>query len=518
LLGDIAVAVWDAVDKRLTLARSPNSLKPLFFHRGGDFAAFASMPDGLLALADIPKRLNVDKAAAIVGGLGDVSSDTLFSGVQSVRHGEAVELADGGNKFVKLWDLEAIGPSTLKTSQLAEAMRAELERAVTAQLRRRSGTVGCHLSSGRDSSAVATTAALAMRSSGDPLFAFTGAPHSGFAGGTPPGRLADESGLAAVTAGHCPQMTHVVCRSRKKPIGPALRRLNERHHQPIINLSALHWSDAIDEEACRRGASVMLIGWAGNLSISSNGPRHLIDILNRQGMFSWLSNAVRVAGHSWPRWREVAGVSLAPYLSEDLFRRALRLSGRDVSAGLDIPILRQPHRAKMEMLLKQEFGDLRPPRSSAAFRRSFLLARDNAEKMSLSLSGLDVRDPTADRRLVELCLSFPPDRLVSQNEDPSPIYEVAFKDRIPAPVMYNRKRGHQGADWFELFDKVEVAGMLSRYGENRLVRALFDFEEINRMIDSWPDKGSSDGSTFSHRNQLLAVLGIADFIDLHFPN
>jgi asparagine synthetase B (glutamine-hydrolysing) len=52
LLGEIALAVWDADDKRLTLARSPNCLKPLFFHRGADFVAFASMPSALLGLAD----------------------------------------------------------------------------------------------------------------------------------------------------------------------------------------------------------------------------------------------------------------------------------------------------------------------------------------------------------------------------------------------------------------------------------------------------------------------------------
>jgi asparagine synthase (glutamine-hydrolysing) len=519
LLGDIALAVWDSDQRLLTLARSPNSLKPLFFHRRADLLAFASLPAGILALPDVRRRLDMDKAAAIAAGLAEVDSNTFFIGIQSVRHGEAVELSAAGARVIKLWNLDAIAPSRLKTPELAEAMRAELERAVAAQLRRRSGIVACHLSAGRDSSAVATTAARAVRASGDPLIALTGAPHAGFAGLTLRNRIADESELAAVTARNYPEITHVVCRSRKKPIGPALRRLNERHHRPITNLSALHWAGEIDEEASRRGVSVMLIGWAGNFSISAGGPRHLIDVLNQQGVLGWAKHAARCGGLSWSRWREIARVSLAPFLPEQLFARVMRLSGRDVAARVDMPILRQPYRAQAATLLREEFGDPRPPSCYADFRRSFLLARENAEKMSLALYGLDVRDPTADRRLVELCLSFPPDRLVSRQGTPSPVYEAAFKDRIPAQVMQNRKRGHQGADWFELFDKAEVAAIMRRSSENRFVRELFDLDQIDRMIASWPDKGSTEGLTLlPHRNQLLGAVGVADFIELHFPD
>ncbi len=50
LLGDYAFALWDVEKRHLLLARSPLEAKPLFYHRGPDFFAFASMPKGLLAL------------------------------------------------------------------------------------------------------------------------------------------------------------------------------------------------------------------------------------------------------------------------------------------------------------------------------------------------------------------------------------------------------------------------------------------------------------------------------------
>lgn len=519
LLGDVAVAVWDSQSRRLTLARTAISHKPLFYHQAPEFVAFATMPQGLFALPDIPKRLDLGKAAAIAAGFADVGSNTFFEGIRVVRQGQALEFTTGEPKVVPLWDLDNIASTSLRESELGDALRFELERAVTAQLRRRSGSAACQLSSGRDSSAVATTAALAMRGSGEHLLALTGAPGAGFAGPSIGTRLADESELAAVTAAKYPEITHIICRSRKQQIGPALRQLSERHYRPITNLSALHWAGEIDREACRRGASVMLIGWTGNHSISASGPAYLVDVLSHWGLLHWWTQARRIGGFSWPDWRGIARVTLGPFLPQSVYRQALRLSGRDPDPNLELPILRQPYRARGEEQLREEFRDPRPPRSFGDFRRSFLTRRDNSEKMSLALFGIDVRDPTGDRRLVELCLSFPPDQLASRQWAPSPVYEAAFKDRIPATVLYNRNRGYQGADWFELFGKQDVAAAFRRFGENRLVRELFDFVSIDRMVASWPEHGSNKWADLvAHRNQLLPALGLADFIALHFPN
>src|SRR5258708_6419892 len=55
LVGVYAFAVWDKARRALTLARDPLGQRPLHYHRGAGFFAFASMPKGLHALAEIPR-------------------------------------------------------------------------------------------------------------------------------------------------------------------------------------------------------------------------------------------------------------------------------------------------------------------------------------------------------------------------------------------------------------------------------------------------------------------------------
>ena len=519
LLGDVALAVWDLQSRCLTLARTPNSLRPLFFHQGADFVAFASTPQALVATDDVPTRLNHSKAAAIIARLPDSGSDTIFAGVELVRHGQVVRFVGGDKTNIHYWDIDNIPQCRLPDADLCEALRAELDRAVAAQLRRRKQVVACQLSSGRDSSAIATSAALAMRGTEGRLIALTGAPRAGFTGATSGGRIADESALAALTASSYPEMTHMICRSRTGSLVAALRGRAACHHRPITNPTALPWTQAIDETAARHGASVMLNGSTGNYSISSSGTGHLVDVMRDQGIGRWLRAAARIGRVSPRDWLSVGSVTWGPFVPEPFYRRLLRTGGRQMPDVPALELLRQPYREWAERQWTESFGDPRPPVSFAARRRDLLLRRDNGEKMSAAIYGLDLRDPTSDRRLVELCLSFSPDQLASRSWAPSPLYDQAFRDRLPPAVLYNRTRGVQGADWFEAFTSDDLLAAARGYARNRHVRELLDIPKIEQMIARWPNHSAPDAAYFVRcRDQLLPALAVADFIEFNFPD
>lgn len=115
----------------------------------------------------------------------------------------------------------------------------------------------------------------------------------------------------------------------------------------------------------------------------------------------------------------------------------------------------------------------------------------------------------------ELCLSFPPDQLVSA--DPArPAYEAAFSDRIPPAVLKSNKRGVQGADWYELFDVGEVGALFKKYQKNEVVREMFDFSCIDDQLRNWPRP--SPGKPMPYRGELLGPLALASFIEINFPN
>jgi asparagine synthase (glutamine-hydrolysing) len=516
VIGDFALAVWDTDERTLMLARSPLSMKPLHYHIGRDFVAFASMPSGLHALESIPQALNFGHAAAIAAGVPPLDSSTIFETVSRVEHGHVVHFDGGHARSRRYFEITRAELRFPKRSDYADALRDKLEQAVNAQLRHFDGRVACHLSAGRDSSAVAATAARLLQLNGERLPVYTAAPRLGFPGLTLPKKLADESELAAATASIHPNMDHLVCRPRRGRAFADLDAIHLLNQTPLLNISNLMWWDQINQEARQGGASVMLTGGVGNYALSAGGEGHLVDLLREQGIISWWRVARRLAGFSVPRWRTIGSNSLGPHLPQSLYARILQATGRN-GGGYDIaPILRSQFRKEMKLRLRNSHFEIRPPKDYFAYRREMLFTRNHPDKLSLARWGIDMRDPTADARLIEFCFSLPVDELTSA-ESARPAFDSAFSDRIPRAVLTSRFRGYQTADWHEIITKEEVATEFERYKTNSLVMALFDFKYIDHLIEKWPNAGwENRPQLYLYRNSLLNALSLANFIAVTF--
>jgi asparagine synthase (glutamine-hydrolysing) len=72
----------------------------------------------------------------------------------------------------------------------------------------------------------------------------------------------------------------------------------------------------------------------------------------------------------------------------------------------------------------------------------------NFHKGALAGWGLDVRDPTGDRRLAELCLSIPSEIYLADGR-PRALARQVLADRLPPLVVDEPRKGFQGADWHE---------------------------------------------------------------------
>jgi asparagine synthase (glutamine-hydrolysing) len=516
VLGDIAMAAWDRGHGDLILARSPMSQRPLFYHVGDRFSAFASMPAGLHAVH--AKNLNFEHAACVAGLYSYLGSSTMFSGVRAVRHGHAVRLGRGTEDKIRLWRPgRSAPPRYRRPEEYGEHLLEETERAVRARFRRHDGRIASQLSAGRDSSAVTATAARALHESGETLLALTAAPRDGYGGPVLDGRLADESPLAAKTAAFHPNIEHLVCRTRALPVAERLTTLHSLHYSPLLNPGNLFWWEEMNRVAAARGVSVILNGASGNLAFSAGGANQLPDFLAENGFGSWVAVTVGLAGLSSARWRNALNLSFGAAIPPHVYRRLLRLTGRSASLELAVPVLRPPYRDIAETRLREQFGDPRPPRSSFEFRADLLGKRDNPEIMNLAAWGIDYRDPTSDRRLIDFCFSLPSRALVSARSS-RPAFETAFGALLPIEVLHNRQRGQQSADWFEHFGKGEIRDAIRQHGANPAVADLLDLGCLDRLVQAWPtDKPDRRSSAPVYSSTVLGALALANFIDLHFP-
>src|SRR5215217_851779 len=156
LIGDFAFVLWDGCYRRLLLARDIAGQRPLHFHRQRDFFAFASMPKGLHALAEVPPDPDHSAMVRFLALIPETGNQSFFKDVVRVRPGEICIVTSKEINSYNYWT-PSREPLRLRSSEYEEALREQMDRAVSDRLRGAKGRVAAHLSGGLDSSTVAAT-------------------------------------------------------------------------------------------------------------------------------------------------------------------------------------------------------------------------------------------------------------------------------------------------------------------------------------------------------------------------
>jgi len=157
LVGMFALAVYDAREKRLWLARDFFGIKPLYYVRWPGGLAFASEIKALLTLPWVPRRLDSQRALDYLGrAITDQGDGTLLAHVRQLpsAHFLAVDLnrVDEGRPE-RFWEL--VPRNVGRPSRREAALRVRELFLENIRLHLRSDVpVGAALSGGLDSSAV----------------------------------------------------------------------------------------------------------------------------------------------------------------------------------------------------------------------------------------------------------------------------------------------------------------------------------------------------------------------------
>jgi asparagine synthase (glutamine-hydrolysing) len=455
--GDFALAWWDPGHRRLTLARDCLGQKPLHYSRSNGFFAFASMAKGLHALEEVPVAPDLEAAAAFVALLPESGSETFFRGVEKVRAGHLVTVTPDGIRSERWWRPSV---AVSRNRDHAEGLRHHFDRAVSDRLG--DGAVASHLSAGLDSGSVTATAAGLLAASGRRLTAFTAVPRQGYDGPAHPATITDEGPIAAELAALYPNIDHVIVQSGGSPIAD-LDRNFFLYERPVLNLCNMVWAHRILDEARARSIEVLLTGQYGNMSISYGGLPLLNQLLAR-GRWLRLARETMALRRGGTSPGLIASQLLGPMLPKPLWTAINRSRGRGFALADYSAIL--PDAAERMQLLRRaaERGfdtSYRPWRDPVEERLSVLQRVDlgNYNKGTLAGWGIEQRDATADRRLIEFCLSVPLDRYLRSGVTRA-LARTAFADRLPPSVRDEQRRGHQGADWHEGLAEAQAQGAL----------------------------------------------------------
>jgi asparagine synthase (glutamine-hydrolysing) len=517
LQGDFAFAFWDSRRRRLLLARDFLGQQPLHYARRDGFFAFASMPKGLHALPEIPSAPNQEAVASFLALVPEDGSETFFLGIEKVRAGEILAVTRDGIQTTRWWR-PPLEPLRLKgAGEYAEALREHFDRAVSVRLRGAESAVAAHLSGGLDSSVVASTAARLMAPAGGRVAAYTAVPREGYDGSEVKNAFTDEGPYAAEVAAMYPNMDHVLVRNGGSPFAN-LDRLFFLYERPVLNLCNGVWMHRIMDFARERGHRVLLTGAVGNMSFSYDGMPLLTQMLSR-GRLLGLARESLALVRNGTRVGTVAAQTLGPFLPAPVWRAISRLRGK--SRKLTDYTAISPEAVQAFRIVERgaERGldtSYRPRRDPLETRLWVLRRIDtgNYHKGYLAGWGIDVRDPTADRRLIEFCLTVPADQYL-RNGVRRALARTAFADRLPARVVNERLKGYQAADWHEglVAARDELGGELGRIEACAEAGATVDHAAMRRLAESMPTEGwNKPGIAQKYRLALLRGVSAGHFL------
>jgi asparagine synthase (glutamine-hydrolysing) len=271
---------------------------------------------------------------------------------------------------------------------------------------------------------------------------------------------------------------------------------------------------AINGAARERKLGVMLTGQMGNMTISYGGNEWLAELARRGRFIRLWQEGERLLERGSMNWRGLLANAFGPFVPPRFWqwlgeRRGVKWEVTDYTA-IRPARLRE---LELESLAAERDLDFSyRPRKNGFDTRLWVLRRvdlGNHNKGILAGWGIDQRDPTADRRLVEYCLSVPMDEYLRNGELRS-LGRRALSDRLPAAVLHASRKGYQAVDWHEGLTaaRADVAAEVDRLVPCAPAAQMLDVDRMRQLLAALPESGW-DRPEISNAYRLALLRGVS---------
>ena len=532
LIGDFAFAIWDGVERRLFCARDHFGVRPFYYHhQPGRLFAFGTEIKALLAISDVPERLNEVRVADFLATMREDAENTIYQDIWRLPAAHALIIdADG----FRLWKYYTLAPAQDVPPDATDAeyearFREIFFEAVRARLRS-AFPVGTELSGGMDSSSV-TCVARRLMSEDVPLHTFSliyddveacderpyieevlrgGGLTPHYIRGDKLGPLANiDDVYTYLDDGLASGNQHLVWELKKVASAAGVRVvLDGVDGDNVISHGLLYLKELAEVGDWETFAYESK---AAAQNFRSTEQRHnfedsfadLDTAFNQYGLPRL--QALADYGSWWNFFKEVDcahhyfGVKRADLLKRYWRRliqptallrarrdRALRRTPRDIARPL-FPLMRSDVAERIGYAQRLEhFGTGTPQMNTVRDVQRQLLGGPRIQT-ALELTthasaahGVEVRHPFFDKRLVEFCLALPPEQSLKDGWTRSILRRSL--DVLPEPIRWrvgkawmasNFERGLYEQDASLLWEHVADLGPLSAYVDREMVDGLY---------------------------------------------
>lgn len=520
-LGAFAFARWDAESRRLTLGRDCLGNRPLFYHRGPDFVAFATTLRALLALPGVPRALDELALAQFIAGNDRAQHCTLYRNIMRVPSRTLVTLDRDSVRSRKYWspDFDA-PPPYIREEDYIERARELLDLAV-ASATRDTPRVAIATSGGLDSSAIAATAArLGVAES---ISCFTLVPPLGTRIDVGPFRHLEERDKVEALARMHPSLgLHFVTPESDRSMADDDTRYFVRANLPSFHPALIggHLAKAVHAA----GHRVVLNGNYGNFGLSWDGALSLVALV-RSRQWRRFAHELRAVARQSDRSlaRVFAAEAVMPTAPFWMRRLIYRLRGRNPDSVAHHSVLSPAFIAESGLARRwreQRFDPWYGPRdwNPARWRAARVFDRNqyasDMRAMADEIVGHEVRDPHADRRLLEFALAVP-EPMYRRDGVPRSFARRVLADRLPREILDERRLGANTPTWFRSLDarRADIAREIARLEASPLASRLIDLPYLKRLMAQWPkDEQAAEKHRSGYRYALARGIHVGRFV------
>jgi asparagine synthase (glutamine-hydrolysing) len=472
LRGMFAIAIWDASNRKLVLARDRIGKKPLFYFHDGSRIAFASEMKAILELPGVPREIDPQAVSDYFSFLYVPAPKSIFKHIRKVLPGHYLIASASGIREMQYWDISFAHTEERTEEEWCERLIDTYREAI--RLRLISDVpLGAFLSGGIDSSSV--VASMAQLGNGPVTTCSIGFEEKEF----------NELEYAREVASRF-GTNHFERIVRPDAIG-VVEKLVWHYDEPFADSSAV--PTYYVSQVARERVTVALAGDGGDENFAGyrryyfdrreNAMRALLPSTIRESVFGTLASLYPKADWAPRLFRGKATFeNLARSPIEAYFRSVSALRPELKRQILDQELLRHLNGYDSLDVLRSyyEKADTDDPLSRIqyvdikTYLTDDILAKVDRASMAHSL---EVRAPILDHKLMELAATMP-SSFKLRGINGKYIFKKALKQVLPDSVLYRKKMGFAVplARWFR-GDLKELAHsvLFSRNGNSLLNQA-----------------------------------------------
>lgn len=521
LLGDFAFAIWDSTKQRLFCARDHFGVKPFYYHASEKALCFATEIKALLCLPFVPFRLNDTMVADYLTGAHRGREETLYEGLMRLPPGHNLTADRNGLRLQSYWSLDPHAELRLKSDeQYTEAFRELFTEAVDCRTRS-ALPIGSMLSGGLDSSSITCRAQELLAQDGRQQLQTYSAIFDQVA-------QCDERLFINAVRAEKNIDSHFVIGDQKGPLTD-LDRVLWHEDKPVFGPNLfLHWE--LYKAASHNGVRVILDGFDGDSAVS-HGYHYLNELASEGRWFKLTREAImlfRNLGDSpWkPLARYAQHYGLNPLISRSRALKTARRIWRALARRSFDRNNQSPQPFELRSLINPDYAEsigigerYRAWRKAQSFS-----ARTERESHYRTLTqdslplafelfdgaaaafGIEARYPFWDKRLVEFCLSLPPEQKLRRGWSRF-VLRKAMAGILPEKIQWRRDK----IDFIPVFHHGLLTFDRERLDEDILNRS-FDIEKyvnVSALHDLYSRIAS--GKPMDVAKELLAFWKVASF-------